>query len=229
MATCDGILDASGKVDMVVLKQDHVEQTDAMVHATADLDSLLLQHAHAGSGLAGVKDMCLCALQTLHITVCHRGDAAHALHDVKHQSLGLKQRTHLSCNDHGNVALLDRRSVAHQHLYLHCGVEACKHALCHLYACKDAVFLDEKMRLAHCFFRNATQCCVITIAYVFGKSQIDKTVFKFVYAIHIYYKILLFCHFFHKRTTGRTPGKVRTRHALQTLRQQVCRRQAAGC
>ena len=146
MAAVDGIDDAAGEVDVVVLEQDHVEQSDAVVAASANLHGLLLEHAHAGGGLAGVEHAGLGALQPLDILVGHGGNAAHALHDVEHESLGLQQGAHATGDNHGDVALLDARAVLHEHLDLHVGVEAAEHFLGDLDAGQDAVFLDEQTR-----------------------------------------------------------------------------------
>ena len=74
---------------MIVLEQNHVKQADAVVAATSDLDSFLLENAHAGSGLACVEHSGLKALEALGIAGGGCGHAAHALHDVEHQALGL--------------------------------------------------------------------------------------------------------------------------------------------
>ena len=91
MTTVDGIHDASGKVDMIILQQDHIKQTDTMVTATTDLHSLLFEHTHTGGGLAGIKHTGMGTLQTLYISVGHGGNATHALHDIQHQTLRLQQ------------------------------------------------------------------------------------------------------------------------------------------
>ena len=90
VAAVDGFVDASGKVDVVVLEQNHVEESDAMVASAANLDGLLLEHAQAGGGLAGVEHAGVGAFETLDVAVGGGGDAAHALHDVEHEALGLE-------------------------------------------------------------------------------------------------------------------------------------------
>ena len=54
--------DAAGKVHMVVLEQNHVKQTDAVVATATDLDGFFLEHAHAGSSLSGVENTGVSAL-----------------------------------------------------------------------------------------------------------------------------------------------------------------------
>ena len=91
MATVDSIVDTTSEVDMVVLEQDHIEETDAMVHTATDLHSLLLQHSETWSSLAGVQDMSLGTLKALHVLSGHGSDTAHTLHDVEHQALCLEE------------------------------------------------------------------------------------------------------------------------------------------
>ena len=180
VAAVDGIGDAASEIHVVVLQQDHVKKTDTVVASASDLHGLLLEHAHAGRRLAGVEHTCLRTLQPLYILVCHRGDTAHALHDVQHQALRLQQRAYLTCHYHGDVALLHTRTVAHQHLHLHGGVEAAEHLLGNLHTGEDAVFLDQQMRLAHRVLRDATERGMVTVTDILGKRQIDKSVNQFV-------------------------------------------------
>ena len=89
MTAVDGVGDAAGEVDVVVLKQNHIEEPYAVVHSPANLHSLLLQDAHAGRCLPRVKDMAARSLHAFHVTVGHRRYAAHALHDVQHEAFSL--------------------------------------------------------------------------------------------------------------------------------------------
>ena len=120
---------------MVVLQQNHVEETDAVVAAAANLHGLLLQHTHTWRRLAGVKHTGTSALQPFDIPVGHRGDTAHTLHDIQHQALRLQQRTHTSRHNHSDVAFLHAATVAHQYLDLHLRVEAVEHLLGNLDTC----------------------------------------------------------------------------------------------
>ena len=180
VAAVDGLGDASSKVYVVVLEQYHVEQTYAMVGATAYLHGLLLKHTQSGSGLAGVEHACAGALKPLHITVGHGCNAAHSLHDIEHQALSLQQRAHLSRDNHSYVAGLHLASVAHEHLYLHRGIEAGKHFLGYFDTCQDAFFLYEKMRTALSILGNTTQCGMVAVADVLCKGQVDKLFFELV-------------------------------------------------
>ena len=145
MAAVNSIDDAAGKIDVVVLEQNHIEESDAVVTATTNLHGLLLQHAQAWCGLAGVQHTGLGTLQQLHILVGHGGNTTHTLHDIQHQSLGLEQRTNLTRYHHGDVALFNMCAVRHQHLDLHIGVETMEHFLGNLYTCQNTVLLDEQV------------------------------------------------------------------------------------
>ena len=53
-STIDSLVDASGKIHMIVFQQNHVEQSDAMIYTTANLYSHLLKDTHTGSSLTGI-------------------------------------------------------------------------------------------------------------------------------------------------------------------------------
>ena len=102
---------AAAEVDVVVLEQDHVEQPDAVVYTAADFHGFLFEHTHTGCGLARVEHTGVGSLEPFHITVGHGGNAAHALHDVEHETFGLQEGAHLSRDEHGDIARLDGRAV----------------------------------------------------------------------------------------------------------------------
>ena len=124
------------------------------------------------------------ALQTLHILIGHRGDAAHTLHDIQHQTLRLKQRAHLTSDDHGDVALLHTTPITHQYLHLHGGVETVEHLLGHFHASQNTVLLDEQVRLTHRILRDAAQCGMVAVADILCKRQINQSVNQF-FDIHV--------------------------------------------
>ena len=89
MAAVDGVGDTTGEIHVVVLQQDHVEESNTMVATATDLHGLLLEHTHARRRLAGIEHTGLRTLQSLHVLIGHGGDTAHALHDIQHQALRL--------------------------------------------------------------------------------------------------------------------------------------------
>ena len=92
LGTTDGIVHTTAEVDVVVLQQNHVEQSDTMVRAATNLHSLFLEHAHTWRRLSGVEHACLGAGidQGLLVFVSHSGNARHALQDVEHEALCLQ-------------------------------------------------------------------------------------------------------------------------------------------
>ncbi len=102
------------KSDMIILEENHIEETDTMVHTTTYLHSLLLQHTETWSSLTGVEDVSLGTFKALYILSGHGSDTAHTLHDVEHQALCLEQRTGLALYDHSDVALLHVSTVLQQ-------------------------------------------------------------------------------------------------------------------
>ena len=177
MATVDSIIDAASEIDVVVLEENHIEETDAMVHTATNLHSLLLQHAETWSGLAGIEDVSLGTFEALHILGSHGSDTAHALHDVEHEALCLKQRTGLTLYNHGDVALLHVGTILQQNLHLHGRVKAGEYLLSHFYTSQYAIFLDEQMAFTHGVLRNATQGCVVAITDILSKCQVYQLVF----------------------------------------------------
>ena len=177
MTTVDGVGNSPGKINMVVFQQNHIKKTDAMVHAPTQLYSLLLQHTHTRCSLAGVENMTAGAGDAFHIFMCHGSDTAHALHDVEHQTLSLQERTRLTRNDHGNVALLHRLPIANEHLHLQSRIETVKHFLCYLDTGKYTVFLDKQMAFAHGIRWNTAQSGMVSITDILSKSQVDEFVF----------------------------------------------------
>ena len=137
-------MDASSKVDVVVLEENHVEQADAVVASATNLHGHLFEDTHAGSGLAGIEHTGAGAFHLLHIAGSHGSNATHALHDVEHEAFGLEQGLNLSFYHHSHIAGLHRGAVFDKHFHLHFGVEAVEHHLGNFDAGQNAFFLDEE-------------------------------------------------------------------------------------
>ena len=177
VATVDGVIDTASEIDVIVLEENHIEETDTMVHTTTNLHCLLLQHTETWSSLTGVEDVSLGTFKALYILSGHGSNTAHTLHDVEHETLSLKQRTGLALYDHSDVALLHVGTILQQNLYLHGRIEACEHLLSHFYTSQNAIFLDEQMALTHGVLWNATQGCVVAITDILSKCQVYQLVF----------------------------------------------------
>ena len=176
MTAVNGIHDTSGKVHVVVLQQYHIEESDAVVTAAANLHGLLLEHTHARRSLAGIEHTGTSPLQPFHIAGGHRSNATHALHDVQHQALSLQQRTYLTGDNHSDVAFLNLASVTHQHLDLHLSIETVEHFLGYFHASQNTVFLNQQMTLAHRILGDTAQGSMVAITNVLGKRQVNKSV-----------------------------------------------------
>ena len=168
---------------MVILQEDHVEQTDTMVYATTDPDGVFLHHTHARCGFACVEYTSLCALEGLDIFAGCCRNTAHALHDVQHQSLGLQQGAYLALDDEGDIAFLDLSAILDEDGHLQLRIEIVEDAFCHLDARQDAVFLNDQLAFAHRCLGNAAQGGMIAIADVLSESEFDKIVNKFIHVI----------------------------------------------
>ena len=178
--------DAAGEVHVVVFEQYHVEKADAVVSSAADFHGFFFEHAHAGGGFTRIEHTGLSAFEALHVFGGHSRNAAHALHDVEHQTFGLQERAHFARHDHRHIAGLHVVAVVHKCLHLHLRVETVEHFPRDAQAGKDALFLDKQFRLAHCLFGNAAKGGVVAVAYVLRKSKVNQAVIKFVYCVHIY-------------------------------------------
>ena len=88
---------------MIVFQQNHVEQPDTMIYATANLYCHLFKDTHTGSCLTGIQYAGMSAFKFLRVFACHGRDTAHALHHVQHQAFGLKQGLHLTFHQIGRA------------------------------------------------------------------------------------------------------------------------------
>ena len=142
---------ATAEVDVIVLEQDHVEETYAVVHSASDAHGLFLQHAHARRGLARVEDARLSARvdESLLVAVGHGGYAAHALADVEHEALGGEEALLASAYREHDVAWAHVVAVVHVHGHFQVRVEAAEHFLGSALAGEDALFLYHQFALAH--------------------------------------------------------------------------------
>lgn len=130
------------------------------------------------------------AFQLVGILAGHGGNAAHALHDVQHQTLRLQQRLYLAFHNHGHIAGFHGRTVINKHLHLHFRVETVEHLLGNLDTGQYTRFLYQQFGLTHCRGRNARKGGMVSIAYVFGESQVYQPVNQFFFLIHLSYQFL---------------------------------------
>src|SRR5579884_265471 len=79
--------DPAGRLNVVVLDEDAVEQTEPVVPAAAAANRVLVEEAQARSGLACVHDGGVCARYHIDKPAGHGGNAAHPLQEIERNSL----------------------------------------------------------------------------------------------------------------------------------------------
>src|SRR5690606_37677721 len=86
-----GLADRAAGGDVVVLDEDRVVETEAVVHSAAATHGVLLEVAQAGRGLASVDDLRAGSGDGLDIEAGQRSDAAHPAHQIERGALGGEQ------------------------------------------------------------------------------------------------------------------------------------------
>ena len=142
-STCKCIRDSSGEVHMVVLEQNHVEQADSMVHASAERDRFLLQIAQSGRRLACIEHMATGVLDEALVLMRRSRYAGHTLHDIEHRTLYLQQTQLLAIDLKCHITGLDERTVLKELLHTAFGVEIVDNLFRHFHAGKHAGIFDD--------------------------------------------------------------------------------------
>ena len=187
----DGPADAAGEVDVVVLQQDHVEQSHAVVLAAADLHGHLVQHAHAGRGLARVEHARTEPFEVLHVEGRLRGHAAHALHDVEQDAFGLEQRAQAPRDVERHVARPHAVAVGEDAFEPHLRIEAVQHDLGDLDAGDDALLFAEQAHAAVFVLGDAAERGVVAVADVLLDAEFDQFVYeRSVFGFHDTYVVI---------------------------------------
>jgi hypothetical protein len=91
-----GLADASGGGDVVVLDQDRVEEAHAVIGDASGGRGALFEGAHSGGGLARVEDAAVGAGHGVGVLARQRCDAAEALEEIEGDAFALKQRTRIA-------------------------------------------------------------------------------------------------------------------------------------
>src|SRR6202000_1982294 len=91
--------------------QNAVGEIETMVFTAAAAHGILIQHAQTRDCLARIEDVCLGARHLIHILPSHRGDAAHALHQVQDDALAGKNDAGIVANDGDGLALFDTHAL----------------------------------------------------------------------------------------------------------------------
>ena len=165
---------ASGKIHMVILEQDHVEQPYAVVHASAECHSFFLEVSQSRCRLACIQHVALCVGYQALVAVCGGGYAGHTLHDVQHRALNLQQTELLAIHAEGYVAFLHVVAVVQELLEAALGVEVVDDLLGYLHAGEYAFLLDDKLLAALCIGRDAAERGVVAVANIFVKPYCNQ-------------------------------------------------------
>lgn len=188
--TGDGLIDAARKVDMVVLEEDHVEEADAVVAASANLDSHLVEKAHARGRLASVDNL---GVETLELGDVTRGcgcDAAHVLHDIENEPLGEKKGLGATLDTESDIALLDAVAVMENLVELEIWIYVRKNLTSNVYAGEDTVLLDDELGTSDSVGWDARERGVVTIADILADATVDEVVEVSVEICHFCSSIL---------------------------------------
>ena len=171
---------------MVVLQQDHVEEAHAVVLAAAELHGHLVQHAHARRGLARVEHAGVQPFEPLDIDGRLGRHAAHALHDVEQDALGLQQRAEPSRDVEGHVSRAHAVAVVEQLFEVHLGIETPENELRDFDAGDDALLLAEQAHASVLVGRDAGQRRVVAVADILLDAELDELVDKrLVFGFHL--------------------------------------------
>lgn len=186
----DGLIDATREVDVVILEENHVEETDTVVAASADLDSHLVEKAHARGRLACVDNLGVETLELGDVTRGGCGDAAHVLHDVEDEPLGEEERLGASLDTESDIALLDAVAVMENLVELEIWIYVRKNLTRNVYAREDTVLLDDKLGTSDSVGWDAGERGVVTIADILADATVDEVVEVSVEICHFCSSIL---------------------------------------
>ena len=140
---------------MIVLYENHIEQTDAVIASASDFYGLLFEQTHSGSCLTGIEHACFQSVEAALIFVSHGCHTAHALHDVEHYTLGLQQRAHTALNHKSHITGLYMRAVGNADSHFQLGVEFFKHLAGHFYSGQDSLLFHNELLAAHFIRRDS--------------------------------------------------------------------------
>ena len=161
-----------------------------MILAPAQLDRHFVQYAHAGRRFARIQNASLQALQLFHVARGLRCHAAHALHDVEQNALGLQQRDHASLDIKGDIARPHMRAVLDPLVERHIRIEPAEHHLGHLDSGQNALLLDKQLHTSPLVGRDARKRRMVSVAYILADSQFDQIVRKrYILRFHTFFSI----------------------------------------
>ena len=86
----DGGIDASGRCDVVILDEDHVIESKAVIHAAADPNGEFIEDAEARGCFSRIGDLRLCAFDRVDKSPGEGSDAAHPLEYIQGDTFALE-------------------------------------------------------------------------------------------------------------------------------------------
>ncbi len=102
---------SSGQRDVVVLDQHSVGKIEAVILSAAAAHRVLVDHAQAGSGLAGVENARLRAGDRIHKLARQGGDSAHALQKIQDHALARKNHSRIVPDHRDRLALVQPHAI----------------------------------------------------------------------------------------------------------------------
>ncbi len=107
----EGFRQAAAERDVVVLDEDSVGEIEPVVVAAATADSVFIERAEAGDGLARVEHLGFGAGDGFDEVGCERGDAGHALEQVEGDALGGEKSCGVGADDGDGLAFFDADAI----------------------------------------------------------------------------------------------------------------------
>ena len=182
-STRERIRDTSGKVHMVVFQEDHIKQSDTMVHTSAKHDCFFLQVTQTRRGLTGIKYVAAGVLNEGLVFMRGGRHTRHALHDIEHRALDLQQAEFLTIYLEGYIARFDMIAIMQELLKAALGIKIVNDLFGYFHTGEYTGVLDDQLLTTHLGRRNTTERSVVTITDVLFKPDSNKlTKFLFVHS-----------------------------------------------
>ena len=159
---------------MIILKDHHVEQTHAVVFASAQLDGDLIQHTHPRRRFARIEHFGLQPLELFHINGRLCRHAAHTLHDVEQDPFSLQQRDQSSLDVKGNISGFDPGPVLQELLEFHLRIQAPQHPPGDFNAGQNTVLFHQQFHPSALVMRNTGQRRMVAVADILPDRQLNQ-------------------------------------------------------
>src|SRR5690606_14351732 len=176
----DRLADPAGKLYMVILEHDHVEQPQPMVLSPTDPYGPFFRKAKVRRGLAGVYNGDSGVGDFLHKATCGSCNAAHALHAVQHKAFRCQNGSGLPVHNEGDIAPTDPCAVVEEDVDRKSGIKIMEDSQCECNSGKYAVFLYQELCGRRLFFPYTTEGRMVSLAHVLLQSLLNEPIQVFV-------------------------------------------------